>query len=186
MIKVKISYKSLIQLFHPCDEEFIKNVCHGYCCHSHSGDGTAHIVINESDVPKLKKYKPELVVKDGILQTGKICIFKDENGLCILHNTPDYPFGCRLSPFTLNKNNTLIIRNRWRLLKCFKATEGKIPAYKVFRESMDVIFGERESQRIIDFIEKNKCDLYSETTEEIYQKIKEKNEALHKAYNMGK
>ena len=169
-----------MQLFHPCDEDFVKNVCNGYCCHS--GSRNAHIVINESDIPKLRKYRPDIVVQEGILQTGKLCLFKDKNGLCILHNTPDYPFGCRISPFTLNKNNTLIIRNRWRLLKCFKIKEGKIPAYKVFRESLVAIFRELEAQQIIDFIEKNKCDLYSNVSEEIHQKIKEKNDALHKSY----
>ena len=61
-------------------------------------------------------------VIDGLLQpkTGcRKCPFKTPEHLCGIHFSGSKPFGCIASPFTLNANDTLIVRNRYRLLKCY-------------------------------------------------------------------
>lgn len=111
-------------------------------------------------------------VDDGKLQpdkkTGK-CPHKDKNGLCGVHGTEMKPFGCIASPFTLNNNNTLIIRNRYSLRKCHG--QG-LPAYVTFRSSLDLIFGKKESLRICELLEKEKKDVIATITRGNYNKIK--------------
>jgi len=75
-----------------------------------------------------------VVVENGLLQprTGeKKCPFKTEACLCELHHTPDKPFGCVASPFTLTRAGTLIVRNRYKLLKCYE--DG--PDYRLTKRS---------------------------------------------------
>lgn len=182
MRTIKVSYKSLIQQFHPCNKEFIKNVCHGACCEMHSGDNKTHIPVLTGEENGLKKYRPEIEVKNGILSTGTRCIFQDQEGLCAIHDKSEYPFACRVVPFALNKNNVLIIRNRWRLMKCFRVKEGKVPAYKAFRFNLEAIFDKEELGRIIKYIEIEKRDCEAFITGEVYKRMKEENGILKRSY----
>jgi len=120
-------------------------------------------------------------VVDGLLlpRSGeKRCPFKADNDLCGLHFTEDKPFGCIASPFTLNKNNTLIVRNRYRMLKCFK--DGKnIPAYKAFRASLDLIFGDKEAIRICNHFDTGGGDIIANIPSHNYQILVENDQIKH-------
>jgi hypothetical protein len=73
----------------------------------------------------------------------KGCPAQKPDGLCGLHFTDMKPFGCIASPFTLHaKSDTLIVRNRYRLLKCYQDDrDGEAPpAYIAFRESLRLLF----------------------------------------------
>lgn len=85
------------------------------------------------------------VVEGRLVTPAKRCPFQTDANLCGIHFTPDKPFGCIASPFTLNANNTLIVRNRYRLLRCYK--DGTAPAYKAFAASLTLLFGEAEAAR---------------------------------------
>jgi hypothetical protein len=71
--------------------------------------------------------------------------------LCGLHGTDVKPFGCIASPFTLNSNGTLIVRNRYKLLRCY--SDGRrLPAYVAFRASLDLILGHTEAARVCEHL----------------------------------
>lgn len=147
---VKISAAMMRQPFHGCTPEFIRDVCQGRCCRSpgaKTGTGTM-ITIHPSEVRRVERAGG--VVVDGLLlprEGEQRCPFQDGDYLCGLHGTPAKPFGCIASPFTLNETDTLIVRNRYRLLPCYK-TEGAPPAYLAFSASLLLIFGEAEAERI--------------------------------------
>lgn len=132
---IKISSSWLNKKFN-CNAEFITKYCHGQCC-----EGSDKILISllpkEIAIQENAGYKTEngLLLADPY--TGK-CPHKQANGLCSVHSTELQPFGCKLSPFTLNKGRTLIVRYRYIMLKCYGSGE---PAYKTFRSSLDLIFG---------------------------------------------
>jgi len=176
-MKVKISAKSLLQEFHSCDDEFVKNVCHGACCESHSGGRKTLITINP-DEEEMIKDKGGIVV-EGLLQAGDKCPFKTLDNRCAINETK--PFGCKASPFILTSKDTLIVRNRYRMLRCFRVKEDKVPAYKAFRASLDMLFGEEEAQRIVTHIETNKTDMEAKMPNGNYKKLKE-NDQIKKAY----
>ncbi len=70
--------------------------------------------------------------------------------------------GRTTSPFTLNDNGTLVVRNRYRMLCCYKDTREdgtQLPAYVAFRASLNLIFGEAEAQRIHDHLAAGGGDL---------------------------
>ena len=151
-VKVKISSKSLNQLFVKCNEKYIINNCKGRCC-----QGTDGIKVSIHKSEHLKFIKKGAVIENGFIvpDERKLCPFKTDSGLCSVHN--DKPFGCRVSPFTLTKNNTLIVRNRYRLLKCYRRKDiKKIPVYKAHKESLLLLFGEKGVKRIIKRIKKKK------------------------------
>jgi DNA modification methylase len=176
---VKISVKSLQQLFQPCEPEYIKNVCHGRCCEG--GKGQILVTIHESEQKRIKELGGE--VQDGFLVDSEgcgLCPFKKEH-LCSIHE--DKPFGCKASPFTLNKNDTLIIRNRYRLLTCYK-TPDAIPAYKAHRWSLEQIFGVKEVERIINEIEKGAEEVHAVMPSENYKMLKDNDDAKHSRFEV--
>lgn len=165
MIKVKISGKWIKHKFR-CSEDYIRNVCHGSCC-TGSDKVLISLLPDEAERQKQLGY----AVKDGKLcasPTTHKCPHISPDGLCRIHFTPDKPFGCIASPFTLNKANTLIIRNRYSMMKCHG--DGDY-AYRVFRASLDLIFGKEEAQRICDYYDHNDGDLTAYMTKENYDKI---------------
>lgn len=91
------------------------------------------------------------VVRNGLLKPAPGtcgCTFQNrESHLCDLHHTPDKPFGCRASPFTLNVNHTLVVRYRYTKLRCFRDGR-RLPAYVAFRESLDLILGAEQAERV--------------------------------------
>ncbi len=169
--QVKISSKWANHKF-PCWPKYITKNCHGRCC-----EGSNKIMISllpeEAEI-FIEEY--DLEVKDGLLQpdpaTGK-CPLKEVDGedigLCKIHGAREKPFGCIASPFTLNSNDTLIIRNRYNMLKCHGQGE---PAYITFRASLDLIFGEGEAARICVKLAKGSKDFMATVSKEQYHKLK--------------
>lgn len=140
---VIVSGPMLRQEFHPCDLPYIDGVCRGRCC---EGTGRLLVTVHPSEAARIEQLGA--TVRDGFIVPDDrgLCPFKAGNGLCIIHG-PEKPFGCQFSPFTLNSNGTLVVRNRYRCLRCYRAV-GAIPAYDAHRWSLLRLFGEAEAARI--------------------------------------
>jgi Fe-S-cluster containining protein len=150
-VKIKISSKSMNQKFVKCDEEYIIKNCKGRCC-----EGTDKILVTIHKSEQLKFEKKGAKVKDGFLvPVNGLCPFKTNKGLCSTHQ--DKPFGCRISPFTLNTNNTLIVRNRYRSLKCFRRKDvKKYPVYVSHKQSLIFLFNKKQYNKLVRFSKKGK------------------------------
>lgn len=176
-IPVKISAKSANLMFTECEPNYIKNVCHASCCQSSTSKTGTSIAVTREEQDKLRGLGVQ--VTEGLIQPRageKKCPFKSSESLCSLHNTENKPFGCVASPFILNANDTLIVRNRYKLLKCYKEREGsykKLPAYKNFRFSLVTLFGAEEALRIISKLDKKSGDFYAAMPMESYIKLNE-------------
>jgi len=143
---IVVSAKSCRLRFNGCEPDFIRDVCHGRCCESSSHPSGVRITILDEESPTIAERGG--MVAGGFLQPRegqRRCPFKTSAHLCGLHQTDDKPFGCISSPFTLNKNDKLIVRNRYKMLKCYNAGP-QIPAYIAFRESLKLIFGNQEPE----------------------------------------
>lgn len=163
---IKISSKWLRHLF-TCDIEYITTTCKGRCCR-----GTDKIMVSVLPEEEIIQRENGFNVIDGLLQPDpdtKMCPHQLSTGLCNAHNTELKPFGCIASPFTLNNNDTLIIRHRYSKFKCHGHGD---PAYKTFRASLDLIFGDVISQNICDRLDHNSKDFYVKIPEENYLKLK--------------
>jgi len=150
--KIKVSGKWMRRRF-LCSKDYIINECHGSCCEG-SEDLTISLLPDEEEYFKFKGYKVEKSKLYPDQKTG-LCPFKNENGLCELHNSEHKPFGCIVSPFYIKKN-TLQIRNRYTLMKCHIKGRGSKKgeyAYKVFRPSLDLIFGKEEAERVCKLLD---------------------------------
>lgn len=178
---VKISAKSARQAFNGCDPDYIRNVCHAKCCESSTSPTGTMITVHPSEQAAIEALGG--VVVNGLLQPKagcKKCPFKTGDNLCGIHFTGSKPFGCIASPFTLNANDTMIVRNRYRLLKCYNDGR-KIPAYKSFRASLDLIFGQAEAERICKHLDAGGGDITAKVSERNYAMLKENDEIKHKA-----
>jgi Fe-S-cluster containining protein len=155
-MKIKISAAMARQPFHGCEPDYIKEVCKGACCRHSTRGAVVHVLPNERD--SIIDRGGEITA-DGLLRpVDNQCPFQTQNNLCGIHEQK--PFGCRVSPFTLNKNNTLIVRNRYRLLKCYR--DGDLPAYKAFRDSLTELFGEEKTSYIENHLDNGGGDLMVE------------------------
>ncbi len=165
--RVVVSTKWMMHKF-SCTEDYILNNCKGRCC-----EGTNKILISLLPEEVKKHEKMGFVVKYGLLQpnlnTGK-CPHKMYNGLCGIHGTDMKPFGCIASPFTLNSNGTLIVRNRYTKLRCH-GNENEEPAYKVFRTSLNLIFGFDAAENICSQLDQNKYNITTDIPEQQYQNL---------------
>ena len=142
-VPISVSGKMLRQEFHPCIPDYIKNVCGGRCC---EGGDAISVIVHPTEQAKFVKKGAEIV--DGYIQPDDrgLCPFKSDDGFCRTHE--DKPIGCASSPFTFTNKGTLIVRNRYRALGCYKCELGKRPAYISHRWSLDHILGAAESARI--------------------------------------
>ena len=165
LIKVKISGKWIKHKF-MCSADYIKDVCHGSCC-TGSNKVLVSLLPDEADYQLSKGYSVENNLLQADKKTGK-CPHINKIGFCALHGSPNKPFGCIASPFTLNNANTLIIRNRYSLMKCHGSGDY---AFRVFRSSLNLIFGEKEAERICNYYESNEGDLESWIPRENYEKL---------------
>lgn len=149
-VRVRVSVPMAMQRFRPCDPEFIRDVCHARCCDAPGTEYGAKVSVFESELPVIQSHGGE-VDERGFLKPRegeKGCPFKNrKTHLCKLHASGEKPSGCIASPFTFNSNRLLIVRNRYRLLKCYKA-EGAIPVYRAHFPSLVLIFGATEADRI--------------------------------------
>ncbi len=141
---MKVSAAQARQQFHGCTPEYIRDVCKASCCRSSTAPQGIIVTIHRSEQAAIEAAGG--TVTNGLLDArGKRCPFQNRGTeLCDLHFTDHKPFGCIASPFTLSKAGTLIVRNRYRMLRCFKDDrDGPTkPAYVAFRASLDRILGE--------------------------------------------
>lgn len=125
-----------------------QNGCKGNCCDAPTRPSGCMVSIHPSEEARIAKRGGRIV--DGLLEPkpgARGCPFK-EDGLCTLHQSGEKPFGCIASPFTLNAHGTLIVRNRYKLLPCYRGPGAKGPAYRVFASSLILLFGEVEAARM--------------------------------------
>lgn len=154
-VAVRVSAASARQLFHGCEPDYIRDVCHGRCCDAPTRPSGTLITIHRSEEHAIRARGA--TVTDGLLDSpARVCPFKTEDHLCGLHCTPDKPLGCIASPFTLTRRDTLIVRNRYRRLVCYG--QGA-PAYMAFRASLDRLFGPRTAGGIVDHLDAGGGDL---------------------------
>jgi hypothetical protein len=74
--------------------------------------------------------------------------------LCGLHFTPDKPFVCATGPFHLNAHGKLILRNRYKLLRCYRDGQGHPgnvapPAYRAFGGSLAILLGDEQYEKLV-------------------------------------
>lgn len=146
-IPVKVSAKHARSPFNGCDPAFIREVCKAACCRSRTAPGGVLVAVAPAQAGIIAAHGG--AVSGGLLspRCGRCAFQHGETHLCQAHGTPAKPWGCIASPFTVNHRDTLIVRNRYRLLKCFKAGR-MLPAYVAFRASLDLLFGTDEAARI--------------------------------------
>ena len=157
-LEIKISTASANLKFIECGPQCISRGCTAKCCDAPTHPDGMKVTILPHEEQTIRQMGAK--IEEGYLKPGnkKGCPFKDKNHLCSLHGTPHKPFGCIASPFMLNKNNTLIIRNRYKLLPCYDKVNGK-PAYEVFRSSLEIIF-EETTNELIKVFSYNPKDFY--------------------------
>lgn len=187
-VRVKVSAKNMRLRFHPCDPEYIKNVCHSRCCDApwHPQGILVAIHPKEQAVQEAAVAVGAKVGSDGLLQPRegeRLCPFKHKgNHLCTLHFTDHKPAECIWYPFTFNKNGTLIVRNRQKQLVCFKdrGPEDKEPveAYKAYRTSLVLMFGGAEAERIAAHLDAGGGDLYAYARQSVLTMLGENNERI--------
>lgn len=151
---IKVSRKNMLQKFQLCVPEYITSVCKGRCC---QGTGKIKVGIDNSEVDKIAA--KGATVKNNYIEADSrgLCPFKGDNGLCKIH--ADKPFGCAASPFILTSKDTLIVRNRYRLLKCYN-TPNSVPAYLAHRGALLHLFGEVGYETIVKHMENGKEDFF--------------------------
>jgi len=177
--EVRISSAMARLPFNGCDPEYIRTTCHASCCQSSTSPTGTIITVHPTEEPAIAARGG--VVLAGLLQPRageKRCPFKNEVNLCGIHFTPDKPFGCIASPFTLNSNGTLIVRNRYKSLKCYNQGP-QLPAYVAFRASLDLIFGATESARICEHLEAGGGDLTAYVSDANYAKLVDNDAIKH-------
>jgi len=163
--------------FNGCDPDYIKNTCHAHCCESSTTKSGTLICIHPTEKEKITARGGKVV--DGLMQpVNKRCPFKTTDNLCGLHYTNDKPFGCIASPFTLNKNDTLIVRNRYKMLRCYNDGK-KQPAYRAFSTSLVIIFGEDKASKIIEHFDQGGGDILMTMSAEVYGKIIDNDNTKH-------
>jgi hypothetical protein len=184
-VAVKVSAANARQLFHGCAPDYIRDVCHAKCCDASWHPEGVLIAIHPKEQAAIERRGGD--VSEGLLHPRpgeQLCPFKAKGThLCNLHHTPDKPAECISSPFTFNKHNTLIVRNRWRLLKCYKdrgpTDKDPIPAYKAFRSSFILIFGGKEAERIFAHLDGGGGDLTAYARRSVYEMLTGNNTAIH-------
>lgn len=168
---VKISAKSARLMFTECGPACIEqNGCGGNCCDAPSKPGGCLVTVHPSEAA-------HIAALGGVVENGRLvpepgqkgCPFKHK-GLCAIHKAGK-PFGCVASPFTVNKAGTLIVRNRYKLLPCYKGGGAKAEAYKVFRTSLVAIFGEDEAARITAHLDGGGDDLMATALPDAYRML---------------
>jgi len=138
-VPVTISVASMRQRFNGCEPDYIRDVCGGACCRSSKGG----ISVAVAPIEVRGLVARGAVVVDGMVQPSHsgTCPFQHAmTRLCTIHGTDDKPFGCIASPFVLTSRDTLVVRNRYRLLRCYDDGR-RLPAYVAFRASLALLFG---------------------------------------------
>lgn len=150
-VKIRINLAALQQKFHPCTLDFIRDTCQARCCRSTVDPSGIAVVVRPQEIIPLEALGAKIDHETGRIEAvNRRCPFqREDNHCCSLHGTPEKPAGCIISPFTVNKNNSLIVRNRYRMFPCFKA-EGAIPVYLAHRGSLERLFGAKATEYLCE------------------------------------
>lgn len=184
-VSVKVSAAMARLSFNGCEPEYIRTTCHAHCCESSTHPSGVFIAIRmEEELPLISR---GAVIQEGMLQPDSAtrkCPFKNsDTSLCMLHGTADKPLGCIASPFTLTSRDTLIVRNRYKLLKCYNDGR-KLPAYRAFFSSLVRLFGEGEARRIAEHFDAGGGDVIASIQADAYYGLQELD--THRAATSGK
>lgn len=182
---VTISAKSMRQKFHGCDPGYITSVCKGRCCHT--GDYGTLAVVMPDEIPLFEAAGGK--VRDGFIDTTEHpkahCPLRQDDGLCSIHFTGGKPRHCTISPFALSKRDMLIVRNRFRMLICYKDANAPggtwLYAYQAFASSLELLYGQAEAIRIMHHFNGGGGNLVTQMPEERYAWLRYKDTLLHKA-----
>jgi Fe-S-cluster containining protein len=188
MTIVKINLLALQQQFHECTPDFIRDVCQARCCRSSTDPTGIAVVVTPSEAIRLRELGALVDPETGrVAPVCRKCPFQSaETHLCQLHNQPEKPRGCVISPFTINAKNTLIVRNRYRLLPCFKA-EGSKPVYKAHFQSLIEMFGEFNARILFDRAqEATQETIFLEMADDLASSLKYKNQASKSGTEISK
>jgi hypothetical protein len=160
----------------------IRDVCYAACCGNTTVPEGCTVSIHASEQDAIEARGA--VVEHGLIKPpagSHGCPFQDcSTHLCNLHFTADKPFGCRASPFTLNRGNTLIVRQRYTRLKCFRDWR-KLPAYVAFRASLDLILGVQQAASVCEHLASGGGDVTCMIEPLIYQILKD-NDRVKREY----
>lgn len=177
MVRIKINPRSLRQPFRPCDPDFIRDVCRASCCRSSvDPSGIAHVIAPD-EIQTWRDLGVEVADSGKVAAVNRRCPFQDgETHQCQIHEDPAMPKGCIISPFTINDSGTLIVRNRYRLLKCFKA-EGAIPVHLAHRLSLVTLFGDEQVEHLERvMLSGDETPIYLEAPARLVDNLRHKNE----------
>lgn len=150
----KASVRSMRQLFHPCTPEFIAGVCRASCCRSTTDPtGIAVTVTGEAEAQRIEALGGRVSRRSWRIEpVDRRCPFQHpETQLCVIHDD-DEPFGCIASPFTITNRGTLVVRNRYRLLRCYRAADA-IEVYRAHRRSLDRILGFDQAAELAAYLD---------------------------------
>lgn len=152
---VRVNIPALQQRFRPCDPDFIRDVCHGACCRSTTDPTGIAVVVTPAEAVRLRRRGADVDDETGrIVPQNRRCPFQAaDTFLCTVH-ADDEPMGCAISPFTINPTNTLIVRNRYRLLKCYNGPDA-IPVAHAHRRSLEMIFGAGATTVIVNAVDRD-------------------------------
>ena len=177
---VRVSAKSMRLRFIACGPDCIANGCTAKCCDAPTHPTGIRVYVHPSEEAGIKKHKVKVI--DGFIQprsNERLCPFKNNEHLCSLWKKPERPTGCIVSPFMLNKTDTLIVRNRYKLLPCF-SHDGDF-AYRVFNSSLIALFGVDKTKQLSKHLDKGGSDVTLFMQPEIYKVVSEREGALHGA-----
>lgn len=140
---VKVSNKCARLKWNGCQEDYIRNVCNGRCCKGHkAGDGW--LVITTLPCERARLRGLGVTLRNGGIApnpaTGICPLQSTETGLCTEHLSNKKPLSCWLSPWKLSPQGVLIVRNRFKLFKCYRE-EPRLPTYVAYRASLEHAFG---------------------------------------------
>ncbi len=177
-IPIKVSAKMARLKFIECGPKCIATGCVGKCCDAPTHPDGCRVSVSENEGQHLAAAGAKIV--DGFIKPKpghKGCPFKTEGHLCSLHGTPLKPFGCIVSPYALNKNNTLIIRNRYKLLPCYDPINGAM-SYSVFRTSLLTVFGTQQTNSLTKHLDAGGGDLILGVDDATYDKLSDRETSL--------
>lgn len=177
MIRVIVSAANMRQMFRPCDPTFIADVCRAACCRSTTDPtGIAVTVTGPAEAERVSAQGAAVDLDTLRIQpVRRRCPFQDPaTHLCGIHDGRQ-PFGCVASPFTLSPKNRLIVRNRYRMLKCYRA-EGALPAYLAHPASLTAILGASQAAALTAHLDSGGGDWDAEVPDEIVGWLHSKNQ----------
>jgi hypothetical protein len=196
-VSVLVSAASARQQFHGCEPGYIEQVCHGRCCQSATAPRGIVVTIHasEADAAQAIRDLGGAVDEHGLVVPrpgSRRCPAHMADGLCGLHTTGWKPFGCTASPFTLSKRDVLVVRNRYRLLRCYRQERRAewgdpggdgpaLPAYRAFRGALVAILGERQTDDLTRHLDAGGGDYAVAVPRTIHQMLRENDAVKHYA-----